>query len=33
MYFIWEFDLVDKAELEALGDIVKELRIRYSSSS
>mmetsp|Transcript_14129 Transcript_14129/g.19320 ORF Transcript_14129/g.19320 Transcript_14129/m.19320 type:complete len:162 (+) Transcript_14129:262-747(+) len=32
MFFIWEFDLVLPAEVEALRDIVEELRARYCAT-
>lgn len=33
MYFVWEFDLVANSELDALKDIVQEIRNRYQSST
>lgn len=33
MYFVWEFDLVSNSELDALKDIVCEIRNRYQSSA
>lgn len=32
LYFIWEYDLVANGELEALNDIVQEIRSRYNMS-
>lgn len=31
MFFVWEYDLIQPAELEALNDIVNELKSRYSA--
>lgn len=31
LYFIWEFDLVQAGELDALRDIVTEIQGRYES--
>ncbi len=30
LYFIWEYDIVANAELEALNDIVQEIKSRYN---
>ncbi len=32
LFFVWEYDLVAPAELEALHEIVEELRTRYGGS-
>ena len=32
MFFVWEYDLVVKAEQEALQDIIYELKARYTSN-
>lgn len=29
LYFVWEFDLIQDNELEALDDIVQEIKNRY----
>lgn len=31
LYFVWEFDLVQPAELDALRDIVQEIQARYEA--
>lgn len=31
LYFVWEFDLVSSGELDALRDIVQEIKNRYDS--
>jgi MOB kinase activator 1 len=32
LYFVWEFDLLQNNELDALRDIVAEIRSRYEAS-
>lgn len=29
LYFVWQFDLVEEKELDALKDLVAELRTKY----
>lgn len=32
LFFLWEYDLVKEAELDALHDIVEEIKSRYGGS-